>query len=193
MTKVITITILSAVVLLAGAAVVLAQTTPVGTGHHYSTMPVWGDGVTADTSGENRGPTGFTDSVTGLQEACIDAFGDDTARAEEHWQEMESHMQDGAWQDHMGDGAWQDHMGDYTDRSDHMSQEDWQEMEQAMDEHMGDGTWQDHMDGTGSGSHGYQGEGQGPTASTAPDHMDVDGTGYNGHLGGSGYGGHMGM
>ncbi|GBE57823.1 hypothetical protein BMS3Abin01_00749 [bacterium BMS3Abin01] len=141
MTKAIAITILSVVVLLAGAAVVLAQTTQ-GTTPDYGGMPMWG--------GETTG-SGITEGVTDISEVC----GNQT---QEHRQNMEQHMQDGTMEQHMQDGTMEQHHG--ADGTGHMSDQTREDMQQTMNEHMGDGTYQDHM-GSGAPETG-QGYGPGP-------------------------------
>ncbi len=146
MTKAIAITILSIVVLLAGAAVVLAQTTQTTT-PDYGSMPLWG--------GETTGGD-ITEGVTDISEVC----GNQT---QEHRQNMKQHMQDGTIERHMQDGTCEKHRG--ADGAGHMSDQTREEMQQTMNEHMGDGTCQGHegsgapetRQGHGPGSGGHRG------------------------------------
>ncbi len=89
MTKTIAVTILAVIVLLAGAAVVLAQTAPV-TGH--GPVPAWHHGG--------------GDPENGYGDTCYDSRDE----AGGHWQEMDEHMQDGTWEEHhRDDGHYRDH------------------------------------------------------------------------------------
>lgn len=159
MTKIIAIAVIAATILLAGTAVVYAQTTSETPLQH---MPMWGN-----TDGTNGN---YYDEML---DYCVTASGT-AENAQEHYQQMEEHMQDGTWQDHMGDGTYQDHMGEGT-HQEHMG-------DGTHQEHMGDGTWQDHHGTTGSdtsdsgtgttGGYGHMGStGNGGTGTTGYGHI----------------------